>query len=84
MWKLGLRPLYSFYGDICFEISVFCLCSACTVYTVCTVQLLNLFLKNYEMIYYVPFLGLRLSIPRVEVASDDGVHCCVAAGVRPF
>jgi hypothetical protein len=23
MWKLGLRP-----GNICFEISVFCLCSA--------------------------------------------------------
>jgi hypothetical protein len=30
MWKLGLRPRYSFSGNICFEISVFCLCSACT------------------------------------------------------
>ncbi len=28
MWKLGLRPRYSFFGNICFEISVFCLCSA--------------------------------------------------------
>jgi hypothetical protein len=28
MWKLGLRPHYSFSGNICFEISVFCLCSA--------------------------------------------------------
>ncbi len=28
MWKLGLRPWYSFSGNICFEISVFCLCSA--------------------------------------------------------
>ncbi len=27
MWKLGLRPRYSFPGNICFEISVFCLCS---------------------------------------------------------
>ncbi len=27
IWKLGLRPRYSFYGSICFEISVFCLCS---------------------------------------------------------
>ncbi len=28
MWKLGLRSRYSFFGNICFEISVFCLCSA--------------------------------------------------------
>ncbi len=28
MWKLGLRPQYSFSGNICFEISAFCLCSA--------------------------------------------------------
>ncbi len=28
MWKWGLRPRYSFSGNICFEISVFCLCSA--------------------------------------------------------
>ncbi len=27
MWKLGLRPRYFFSGNICFEISVFCLCS---------------------------------------------------------
>jgi len=26
-WKLGLTPRYSFSGNICFEISVFCLCS---------------------------------------------------------
>ncbi len=27
MWKLGLRPRNSFSGTICFEFSVFCLCS---------------------------------------------------------
>ncbi len=27
MWKLGLRPRYSFSGNICIKISVFCLCS---------------------------------------------------------
>jgi hypothetical protein len=30
MWKLELRPQYSFSGNICFEISVFCLCSVVT------------------------------------------------------
>ncbi len=29
MWKLGLRPRYSFSENICFEIRVFCLCSVC-------------------------------------------------------
>ncbi len=28
MWKLGLRPRYSFSGNICSGISAFCLCSA--------------------------------------------------------
>ncbi len=27
MWKLGLRPRYSYSGKICFEMWVFCLCS---------------------------------------------------------
>jgi hypothetical protein len=27
MWKLGLRPRYSFAGNICFKFSAFCLCS---------------------------------------------------------
>ncbi len=26
MWKLGLRPHYTFSGDICIELSVLCLC----------------------------------------------------------
>ncbi len=32
MWKLGLRPQNSISGNICFEISVFCLCSVCPYY----------------------------------------------------
>ncbi len=27
MWKFGLRPRYSFSGNICFKFSAFCLCS---------------------------------------------------------
>jgi hypothetical protein len=27
MWKLGLRPRYSFPGNICLKFSAFCLCS---------------------------------------------------------
>jgi hypothetical protein len=27
IWKLGLRPRYSFSGNICFKFSAFCLCS---------------------------------------------------------
>jgi hypothetical protein len=27
MWKLGLRPRYSFSGNICYKFSAFCLCS---------------------------------------------------------
>jgi hypothetical protein len=33
MWKLELRPRYSFSGNICFKFSAFCLCSAPTSYT---------------------------------------------------
>jgi hypothetical protein len=32
MWKLGLRPRYCFSGNICFKISVICLCSEDTSY----------------------------------------------------
>jgi hypothetical protein len=31
MWKLGQRPRNSFFGNICFEFSVLCLCSAMAV-----------------------------------------------------
>ncbi len=30
MWKLGLRPRYSYSGNICFKFSAFCLCSVYT------------------------------------------------------
>jgi hypothetical protein len=31
-WKLGLRPRYSFSGNICFKFSAFCLCSVVIAY----------------------------------------------------
>ncbi len=34
MWKLGLKPRYSFSGNICFQFSAFCLCSECKLHTI--------------------------------------------------
>ncbi len=39
MWKLGLRPRYSFSGNICFKFSAFCLCIA--VLTIALEQLMS-------------------------------------------
>ncbi len=33
MWKLGLRPRYSFSGNICFKFSAFCLCSVQAIHS---------------------------------------------------
>jgi len=33
MWKLGLRPRYSFSGNICFKFWAFCLCSVQAIHS---------------------------------------------------
>ncbi len=51
MWKLGLRPRYSFSGNICFKFSAFCLCSVpCN-------QQRNLSWRSKTIIFIVIFLG---------------------------
>jgi hypothetical protein len=57
MWKLGLRPRYSFSGNICFEISVFCLCSAAG-----EGKIYNLF---YTVLSHCVRPALLLTVPKV-------------------
>ncbi len=47
IWKLGLRPRYSFSGNICFEISVFCLCSVWLWLKVGLMPLIGLCWKSF-------------------------------------
>jgi len=47
MWKLGLRPRYSFSGNICLKFSAFCLCSVFTC-------------KSYELYKFLSQLSYRL------------------------
>ncbi len=42
MWKLGLRPRYSFSGNICFQFSAFFLCSVvCSLYDYAALQTIS-------------------------------------------
>jgi hypothetical protein len=49
MWKLGLRPLYSFSGNICFKMSAFFLCSVKCGIQLSYTHTLDLFLKIMSM-----------------------------------
>ncbi len=46
MWKLGLRPRYSFSVNICFKVSAFCLCSVLPSI---------LLLPSLSLFWYLPF-----------------------------
>ncbi len=54
MWKLGLRPRYSFSGNICFKFSAFCLCSASS----CTWNYFS-FLKDFNFVIILVFIPWR-------------------------
>ncbi len=43
IWKLGLRPRYSFSGNICFKFSAFCLCSVAVLSAAETILLQKIF-----------------------------------------
>ncbi len=81
MWKLGLRPRYSFSGIVCFEISVFCLCSAH-----CNENLIYIFLfwelrglsPNFHVCvsvsdFHIPRIGPHISCSRI-VRSIVGIY----------
>ncbi len=48
MWKLGLRPRYSFSGNICFKFSAFCFCSVRDVW--------------HMSYFYFPFFGVVIGL----------------------
>jgi hypothetical protein len=56
MWKLGLRPRYSFSGDICFKFSAFFLCSAETTSSV-------MLHYNINLVFYNSWLLLSKCVP---------------------
>ncbi len=56
MWKSGLRPRYSFSGNICFEISVFCTCSVYIISQHSQIPSLPLILSlivNFNFLYLI-------------------------------
>ncbi len=61
MWKLGLRPRYSFSGNICFKFSAFCLCS---VVHVCQSHRLNSTWKMRQLFHPGPFLRIVFNFQR--------------------
>ncbi len=65
MWKLGLRPRKFFSRNICFEFSVFCLCSIQKQLSHWFVLLFNFFPKIINILY--PFLWFYLFGPEPEV-----------------
>jgi hypothetical protein len=58
MWKLGLRPRYSFSGNICFKFSAFCLCSVfdASHFFIYLLQVVLVKIQNYK-ISKCEFLG---------------------------
>jgi hypothetical protein len=60
MWKLGLRPRYSFSGNICFKFSAFCLCSA-SLYPLKELQS-HQFEKMCDLSAKWPFQGAACSL----------------------
>ena len=61
MWKLGLRPRYSFSGNICFKFSAFCLCSAVS----------NCYFLSTEITIESSFYYKIEDLPYVFFGSDD-------------
>ncbi len=59
MWKLGLRPRYSFSGNICFKFSAFCLCSAVHIFSCSKIDRPNLKIYNSLTDIWVWELGDR-------------------------
>ncbi len=64
MWKLGLRPRYSFPGNICLKFSSFCLCSVdpCLVNTLSPRTVMK---PNSWTYYFVEVLDLILRFMRL-------------------
>ncbi len=73
MWKLGLSPRYSFSGNICYEISVFCLCSAVPdLYAQCMHQFLMRMLSAH--ISFLRVCSVHASVPYGYAEDIENEH----------
>jgi hypothetical protein len=66
IWKLGLRPRYSFSGNICFKFPAFCLCSVLTYSTVLyknrkstAIPFLFILWSQYYASIFIGYFGLN-------------------------
>ncbi len=71
LWKLGLRPRYSFSGNICFEISVFCLCSADLL--VISLHTENYPYKSCDFVFLLFFKDFLTTISFFPARAEKGV-----------
>jgi hypothetical protein len=85
MWKLGLRPRYSFSGNICFKFSAFCLCSVYAINFLSSTFLFTLAAYTYILFYtrhhrvhtewHWRIYGVHSMMEKSALAGEGGEAC---------